>query len=97
MVRPQYPPEAKAKGLEGHVVVIVEVGKDGKVVQVRYAHGDKRFLSAVVEAVSQWEYEPILLNGVGVPVETLVTVNFEIPKKVAAKPAVRPVPAAKSH
>ena len=43
--------------------------------------GEKRppdLARAAVEAVSQWRYQPTLLNGEPVEVDTVVTVNFKL-------------------
>jgi len=34
---------------------------------------------AALSAVSQWEFTPTLLNGTGVPVLMIVTVQFSLP------------------
>ena len=75
-VEPQYPEEAKAKNIQGNVVLHVEVGRDGHVTEVTPISGHPVLADAAVEAVKQWEYKPFLLNGEPVEVETVITVKF---------------------
>ena len=75
-VEPQYPEEAKARNIQGDVVLQVEVGRDGHVAFVTPISGNTVLADAAVEAVKQWEYRPFLLNGEPVEVETVVTVKF---------------------
>ena len=51
------------------------VGADGRVQEVKVLRGQPLFDQAAVDAVKQWRYQPLLLNGVRVPlwrVEQLV-------------------------
>ena len=58
-VPPIYPPEAKAKGINGIVVVEAVIGKQGDVVTARVVEGDKIFWNAAVTAVKAWKFEPL--------------------------------------
>lgn len=46
--------------------------------QVLNSQMDPDLARAAVEAVSQWSYQPTLLNGEPVEVDTGVTVNFKL-------------------
>jgi TonB family protein len=73
---PVYPEPARAAGIEGAVVLEVEISKEGVVESVRLVSGHALLAQAALDAVKQWRYKPILLNGEPVAVVTSVTVNF---------------------
>jgi len=77
MVRPTFPADAKAKNIFGTVAVEVEIDKEGRPTLVRVLKGNPVLAAAVVEAVHQWRWKPLKLNGQAVEVSTTITVNFE--------------------
>ena len=79
-VQPVYPESAKAAGAQGTVVLHAVVGMDGKLLslQVLNSQINPDLARAAVEAVSQWRYQPTLLNGEPVEVDTVITVNFKL-------------------
>ena len=77
-VNPTYPPDAKAKGVSGAVVLAAVIGKDGIVLKLTVVSGPEDLRDNAVEAVRQWVYKPYLLNGQPVTVQTVVTVNFTL-------------------
>ena len=77
-VRPVYPPEAKAAGIQGLVRLEATVGKDGKIENLKVLEGDPTLAAAAIEAVRQWQYETTLLNGDPVEVVTTIDVNFTL-------------------
>jgi len=81
MVNPIYPP-ALNKRLNGTVVLHVVVAKDGAVNSARYVSGPPNLKNSALNAVLQWRYNPTLVNGVPVEVETTVSVVFPRPEKV---------------
>ncbi|HMC29223.1 MAG TPA: TonB family protein, partial [Candidatus Angelobacter sp.] len=58
-----YPPIAKARHINGAVVVEVKVGKDGKVSNPKFISGPPIFKDAAFEAVVQYQFKPAKLNG----------------------------------
>jgi TonB family protein len=86
MVRPAYPPECKAAGIQGTVVLKAVIGKDGSIVNLERVNKlvDERLADAAMEAVKQWQYRPTLLNGQPVEVMTEIEVNFTLAEKQAA-------------
>jgi TonB family protein len=78
MARPVYPPDCKAEGVEGTVLLRAVIGKDGNVLNLQPINElvDKRLVEGATQAVSQWIYQPTLLNGVPVEIVTEVEVNF---------------------
>lgn len=77
-VAPVYPPEAKQAGTQGTVRLAVDIGTDGKVERLNAVSGPDVLVQAAVEAVKQWTYKPVLLNGQPVEVATTVDVNFTL-------------------
>ena len=77
-VTPQYPPEAGRKRIEGTVVLMAVIGKDGIVRQVRVESGLPLLAQAAIDAVKQWRYKPYLLNGEAVEVDSHITINFTL-------------------
>jgi TonB family protein len=81
MVRPTYPESAKRAHIEGVVLLTCLIGTDGSVKQLDVVRGQELLVQAALEAVSQWKYEPLKLNGQAIQEETSVRVIFELPKK----------------
>lgn len=80
VVKPVYPPEAKAKGLEGRVRLQAVIAKNGTVKDLKVLSGPEELVPPSVEAVKQWVYEPTLLNGAPVEVITEIDVNYTLKK-----------------
>lgn len=84
-VAPVYPAQAKEAHVQGVVVLRVEIGKTGDVEDVKVISGHPMLAPAAVEAVKQWKYKPLLLNGEANEVETTVMVNFTLAEEPVAK------------
>jgi len=79
-VRPVYPPEAKAQGIEGIVRLQATIDKDGTVANLLVLSGDSMLAAAAMDAARQWRYSTTLLNGDPVEVVTQIDVNFTLAK-----------------
>ena len=79
-VQPIYPASAKAAGAQGTVLLHAVVGLDGRPysLEVLNSQINPDLARAAVEAVSQWRYQPTLLNGEPVEVDTTIQVNFKL-------------------
>jgi periplasmic protein TonB len=77
-VAPQYPPEAGRARVEGTVVLMAVIGKDGSVQDVRVESGLPLLAQAAIDAVKQWRYRPYMLNGEPVEVDSRITINFTL-------------------
>jgi TonB family protein len=77
-VQPAYPPAARLEGVQGAVVLSVIIGKDGSIGQIKVVSGDPLLQQAAIDAVRQWVYEPTLVNGAPVEVDTQITVIFQL-------------------
>jgi TonB family protein len=81
-VDPIYPEEAKEADLEGTVVLEATTDQKGNVKEVRIVKGDHDILNkAAMEAVKQWKYEPMLIDGVPHGIQFTVTCNFSLDEK----------------
>ena len=79
-VQPVYPPEAKAAGITGSVILHAIIGKDGMISSLQLVSGPDVLAKAAWDAVKQWTYQPYLLNGQPTAVDTTITINFSMNK-----------------
>jgi TonB family protein len=75
MVRPRISPDAK--NISGPVSVKAEIDRSGRPSSVKILSGHPILAAAVLDAVRQWRWKPLKLNGVAVETETTITVNVE--------------------
>src|SRR3954466_15219293 len=60
-VPPRYPERARAEGVTGSVIMIVQIDKDGHVEDVKAIAGHPELVESAVFAVNHWKYKPFLL------------------------------------
>jgi|SRR5580704_839777 TonB family protein len=77
-VDPIYPAATGKKWVSGTVVLHVVLDQEGRVVQVDVVSGPPELVHASVNAVRQWKYQPTLLNGDPVEVDTSIAVQFTL-------------------
>ena len=77
-VPPVYPPRSKADGVEGSVVLNVQIGSDGRMQHVEVSSGPAELRQSALDSVETWTYKPYRLNGAPVAVTTTVTVNYSL-------------------
>jgi periplasmic protein TonB len=77
-VAPQYPPEAGRARIEGAVVLMAVIGKDGGVQDVQVESGLPILAQAAIDAVRQWRYKPYMIDGEPVEVDSRITINFTL-------------------
>lgn len=80
MVDPVYPPEAKKAGIEGVVILEVETDTSGRVVRTKVLRSIPLLDQAAIEAVRQWVYEPMIIDGEPRGLIFTVTVSFKLRK-----------------
>jgi TonB family protein len=73
---PNYPPDAKAAGISGSVVVELTVNEAGKVSSVRTVSGPSQLRAASEEAARGWEFHPTLITKVPARVIGTITFNY---------------------
>ncbi len=76
MVKPEYPPEAQARGLRGIVILEVTIDKEGRVGAVDVVRSIPGLDEAAIVAVRKWEYEPAKVAGKPVAVKLTVPITF---------------------
>src|SRR5579862_2268865 len=79
-VQPIYPEIARRAGVSGTVILHVVIAKDGTVQELSFVSGPPLLMKASMDAVRQWKYEPTLLNGEPVEVDTTISVIFTLGK-----------------
>jgi protein TonB len=75
---PDYPPQARANRIQGEVVLHAIIDKEGKISEVQVRSGDDTLAQAALEAVRQWRYKPMLVDGEPREVDTTITVTFTL-------------------
>ena len=71
-VAPVYPEDLRSQGISGTVHLAAIIDKQGYLTAIRPLGGPEGLIAAAVEAASQWLYQPSLLNGEPVQVETAI-------------------------
>lgn len=79
---PDFPTAALRAGASGDVMLRIEVGVDGRPVEVSVVSGSRnRALDrAAVRAVRRWRFEPAMRDGVAVPGVVQQTIRFDAPR-----------------
>jgi protein TonB len=77
-VAPEYPPLAVQARVVGEVVLEALVDEAGRVASVKLVSGPALLSEAAEEAVRQWRYQPLLLNGVPTAFILDVHLNFNL-------------------
>jgi TonB family protein len=77
-VEPRYPLLAKQMHVQGSVVLLASIDKDGNIQDLQVLSGPDILAAAAQEAVRQWRFRPHMENGQTVATEARVTVNFSI-------------------
>jgi len=78
-VHPTYPKQARARKLQGTVVLEAIVSKKGSVDSLQLVSGDSVLAQAAADAVKQWKYKPYLHNGEATEFQTKITIDFKLP------------------
>lgn len=69
---------AKQQTMEGAVVLLATIDKEGNIQKLQPISGPEILFAAAREAVKQWRFKPIYASGAPVESETQVTVKFAI-------------------
>jgi periplasmic protein TonB len=77
-VTPVYPPLARQTRISGTVRLHAIIGKNGMVEQLQVESGHPLLVQSALDAVRQWRYQPTLLNGEPVEVDTEIDVIFSL-------------------
>ena len=77
-VSPVYPDVARKAGIEGDVVLRICVSGEGRVTDLKVLDGPPILARAAVEAVQQWQYHALKMNGRPAAVVTTMIVSFRL-------------------
>jgi TonB family protein len=79
-VAPKYPRAAQRRALSGWVDVVFTVDIDGTVtdIEVRDSNPGDTFVNSATNAVEDWEFEPVIENGVAIQKRAAVRMMFAI-------------------
>ena len=73
---PDYPPLAKAAGVQGTVKLQIRIGTDGQVKETTVISGHPLLIQAAMDAALRYVYKPTMLNGKAAEVLTDVKIVF---------------------
>jgi protein TonB len=77
-VEPVYPDLAVNARIRGVVILEANVDKDGRVIEVKVLRTANKLLDeAAITAVRQWQYRPLILNGLPEPFVLTVVLTFD--------------------
>jgi protein TonB len=77
-VDPEYPLFAQSAQIQGIVILEATVDRSGAVIDTKVVRSHSVLDEAAVDAVRQWRYEPLRLNGQATPFVLTVTVSFSL-------------------
>jgi protein TonB len=80
-VNPVYPDVAVHAKVTGMVILEATVDTEGHVESVRVVRSISVLNNAAIEAVKQWRYSPLVLNGIATPFVLTVTLSFSLQQK----------------
>jgi protein TonB len=80
-VEPIYPAIAQAASIDGIVILDAIVDERGRIQSLKLLRGHPLLAKAAIDAVEQWEYEPLKLNGKPTPFELSVSLWFHFDEK----------------
>ena len=80
-VSPIYSADLREEGVEGTVLLEAVINEQGEPTDLKQVNVivDRRLVAAAMEAVRQWRYQPMLLNGQPTEVATTISVVFRLP------------------
>jgi len=76
LAQPEYPRPAVDARLQGQVRLALWIDKNGTLRELKLISGHPMLVHDAVEAVRQWRFQPFLISGEPVEVQTAVTINF---------------------
>jgi TonB family protein len=77
-VMPEYPADAKVQHIQGTEVLHAVIDFDGTMLSIEWVSGPPELMKSAMDAVKQWRYEPTLLNGEPVQVDTTISVVYTL-------------------
>jgi TonB family protein len=80
-VNPVYPEDARKRGVQGTVILEAKIDESGRVIDTMVLRSVPELDQAAVDAVKQWVYEPMVINGQPMKAVFTLTVRFQLGEK----------------
>jgi len=77
-IEPVYPPLAMQLRREGRVELHAIIATDGTIQSLEVENGDPLFIQSALTAVREWRYQPTILDGQPIEVDTHITVIYSL-------------------
>lgn len=77
-IDPVYPPLAVQLRREGRVELHAIIATDGTIQSLEVENGDPLFIQSALAAVREWRYQPTILDGQPIEVDTHITVIYSL-------------------
>ncbi len=77
-VLPAYPALARRNRISGTVIFRAIISEQGKIKELRVESGPALLIDTATEAVRQWEYQPWILDGKPIEMESTINVIFKL-------------------
>ena len=79
-LKPPYPDQLKAQAIEADVVVMVNIGADGKAISVKIIRpaSEAEFNESAKKTALLQEYEPATRDGIAIPYTISYTYRFRL-------------------
>ncbi|HEX3741079.1 MAG TPA: energy transducer TonB [Terriglobales bacterium] len=77
-VKPEYPELAALARIQGTVLLMGDIDKNGRVKVLGVLSGHPLLIKAASDAVSQWRYRPFILDGQPASIQTTIPVEFSL-------------------
>ena len=77
-VNPVYPEAAREAGIQGLILLEATTDKEGNVAAIRVLKSIPELDQAAIDALKQWKYEPVIVEGQPRGVTFTVTINFRL-------------------
>jgi protein TonB len=75
---PEYPKAARNAGKTSSVVLKIRITVAGRVEDVVVVEGEEPFITAAVEAVKKWRYEPARYGGKPISIHRTIKIGFQL-------------------
>lgn len=79
-VQPKYPKAAKKAGIIGTVILHAVIATDGSIQQLNFVSGPPELMGSAMDAVRKWQYQPTMLQGKPVEVDTTISIIYTLGK-----------------
>ena len=82
MEKLRYPEQARRSGIQGQVVLHVEISETGDVEHIDVLSGNPLLVPSTIESVKKWKYKPFVRGGHPIKVSTRVPLDFAFARNV---------------